>query len=143
MMTMLAIKFIPILLGEANRIIRAQSARGVDFESGGFFQRVKNLLPILTPLFHSVFKRADDLAIALLARGYISGARTHSMRPEWPGGLRAGLRGGVLDFGAKTRGVGKTAFANGGGTRKGSLDPSALRPASFKKESRERKILTV
>jgi energy-coupling factor transport system permease protein len=78
MMTMLAIKFIPILLGEANRIIRAQSARGVDFESGGFFQRVKNLLPILTPLFHSVFKRADDLAIALLARGYISGAkRTH------------------------------------------------------------------
>jgi len=78
MMTMLAIKFIPILLGEANRIIRAQSARGVDFESGGFFQRAKNLLPILTPLFHSIFKRADDLAIALLARGYISGARrTH------------------------------------------------------------------
>jgi len=70
MMTMLAIKFIPILLGEANRIIRAQSARGVDFESGGFFQRVKNLLPILTPLFHSVFKRADDLAIALLATVY-------------------------------------------------------------------------
>ncbi len=78
MMTMLAVKFIPILLGEANRIIRAQSARGADFESGGFFQRVRNLLPILTPLFHSVFKRADDLAIALLARGYISGAkRTH------------------------------------------------------------------
>jgi len=78
MMTMLAIKFIPILLGEANRIIKAQSARGVDFESGNFFRRVKNLLSILTPLFHSVFKRADDLAIALLARGYLSGAkRTH------------------------------------------------------------------
>jgi energy-coupling factor transport system permease protein len=78
LMTMLAIKFIPILLGETNRIIKAQSARGVDFESGGFFRRAKNLVPILTPLFHSVFKRADDLAIALMARGYVSGARrTH------------------------------------------------------------------
>lgn len=78
LMTMLAIKFIPILLAETNRIIKAQSARGVDFESGGFFRRAKNLVPILTPLFHSVFKRADDLAIALMARGYFSGARrTH------------------------------------------------------------------
>jgi len=78
LMTMLAIKFIPILLGETNRIIKAQSARGVDFESGGFFRRAKNIIPILTPLFHSVFKRADDLAIALMARGYVSGApRTH------------------------------------------------------------------
>ena len=78
MMAMLAIKFIPILLGETDRIMKAQSARGVDFESGNFFRRAKNLLPILTPLFHSVFKRADDLALALLARGYVSGAkRTH------------------------------------------------------------------
>lgn len=78
MMTMLAIRFIPILLGETNRILKAQSARGVDFESGNFFRRAKNLLPILTPLFHSVMKRADDLAVALLARGYVSGARrTH------------------------------------------------------------------
>jgi energy-coupling factor transport system permease protein len=78
LMTMLAIKFIPLLLEETNRIIKAQSARGVDFESGNFFRRARNLLPILTPLFHSVFKRADDLAVALLARGYVSGAkRTH------------------------------------------------------------------
>ena len=77
-MTMLAIKFIPILLGETNRIIKAQSARGVDFESGNFFRRAKNIVPILTPLFYSVFKRSDDLAIALMARGYIRGAkRTH------------------------------------------------------------------
>jgi energy-coupling factor transport system permease protein len=75
LMMMLAIQFIPILLGETNRIIKAQSARGVDFESGSFFRRAKNLVPILTPLFHSVFKRADDLAIALMARGYVSGAR--------------------------------------------------------------------
>ncbi len=78
LMTMLAIKFIPLLLEETNRIIKAQSARGVDFESGNFFRRTRNLLPILTPLFHSVFKRADDLAVALLARGYVSGSkRTH------------------------------------------------------------------
>jgi energy-coupling factor transport system permease protein len=78
MMILLAIKFIPILLGETNRIMKAQSARGVDFESGSFFRRAKNMVPLLTPLFHSVFKRADDLAIALMARGYIRGAkRTH------------------------------------------------------------------
>jgi energy-coupling factor transport system permease protein len=78
LMMMLAIKFIPILLGETNRVIKTQSARGVDFESGGFFHRAKNIVPILTPLFHGVFKRADDLAIALMARGYVSGSpRTH------------------------------------------------------------------
>ena len=78
LMTMLAMRFIPILLGETNRIIKAQSARGVDFESGSFLRRAKNIIPILTPLFHSVFKRADDLAVALMARGYVSGApRTH------------------------------------------------------------------
>jgi len=86
LMTMLAIKFIPILLEETNRIMKAQSARGVDFESGTFFQRARNLLPVLTPLFHSVFKRADDLAVALLARGYISGAkRTHLHEPKMEG----------------------------------------------------------
>ena len=78
MMAMVAIKFIPILLDETNRIIKAQSARGVDFESGNFFRRAKNLVPILAPLFHSIFKRADDLAIAMLARGFVSGKpRTH------------------------------------------------------------------
>lgn len=78
MMTMVAIKFIPILLEETNRIIKAQSARGVDFDSGNFFRRARNLVPVLAPLFHSVFKRADDLAIAMLARGFVSGRpRTH------------------------------------------------------------------
>ncbi|MGQ9695045.1 MAG: energy-coupling factor transporter transmembrane component T family protein [Thermodesulfobacteriota bacterium] len=78
MMMMLAIKFIPIMQQEADRIIKAQSARGVDFDSGGLKQRVQNMLPILTPLFNSVIKRADDLAVALMARGYVSGKkRTH------------------------------------------------------------------
>ena len=98
LMTMLAIKFIPILLEETNRIIKAQSARGVDFESGSFFRRAKNLIPILTPLFHSVFKRADDLAIALMARGYVSGApRTHLHQLKM-GGRDYIVLAGVLGF---------------------------------------------
>ncbi len=86
MMTLVAIKFIPILLEETNRIIKAQSARGVDFESGNFFRRAKNLVPILTPLFHSVFKRADDLAVAMLVRGFVSGRpRTHMQKLKMAG----------------------------------------------------------
>jgi energy-coupling factor transport system permease protein len=100
LMTMLAIKFIPILLGEANRIIKAQSARGVDFESGNFLRRAKNILPILAPLFHSIFRRADDLAVAMLARGYTSGAkRTHLHELEMRGkdyGVLIGVVGFVI-----------------------------------------------
>jgi energy-coupling factor transport system permease protein len=67
-----------ITLGETNRIIKAQSAREVDFESANPFRRAKNIMPILPPLFHSVFQGANDLAVALMARGYASGAkRTH------------------------------------------------------------------
>lgn len=98
MMMMMAIKFIPILLGEANRIIKAQSARGVDFESGNFFQRARNLLPILTPLFHSVFKRADDLAIALLARGYGSGIKRTHLHETKMEGKDYGVLAGVVVF---------------------------------------------
>ncbi len=91
LMTMLAVKFIPVLLGEMRRIIKAQSARGVDFESGNSFQRAKNLLPVLTPLFHSVFQRADDLATALLARGYVSGVKRTYLHE---------LKMGKMDYGA-------------------------------------------
>jgi energy-coupling factor transport system permease protein len=79
LMMMLAIRFIPILLREADRLIKAQMARGVDFESGNFFQRARSFIPVLTPLFQNVFKRADDLALALLARGYVSGAPRTSL----------------------------------------------------------------
>ena len=98
LMTMLAIKFIPILLEETNRIIKAQSARGVDFESGSFFRRARNVIPILTPLFHSVFKRADDLAVALMARGYVSGApRTH-LHPLKMAGRDYFVLAGIVGF---------------------------------------------
>ncbi len=81
LMTMLAIRFIPILLAETNRIIKAQSARGVDFESGNLLARGKKLIPVLIPLFNGIFKRADDLATAMLARGYRPGAKRTYLHP--------------------------------------------------------------
>jgi energy-coupling factor transport system permease protein len=58
---------------EADRIIKAQQARGADFESGSLIQRAKNLIPLLVPLFINSFKRADDLAIAMESRCYRGG----------------------------------------------------------------------
>ena len=73
MMMTIALRFIPTLLEETDRIMKAQSARGADFSSGNIFKRVKNLLPILIPLFISAFRRADELAIAMEARCYRGG----------------------------------------------------------------------
>lgn len=70
---MLAIRFIPLLFEETDRIIKAQKARGVDLESGGLVRKVRALIPILLPLLYSVFRRADDLAVALTLRGYKPG----------------------------------------------------------------------
>ncbi len=98
LMTMLAIKFIPILLGEANRIMKAQTARGVDFESGNFLQRARNMIPLLTPLFHSLFQRADDLTVAMLARGYVSGAKRTHLYELRMGGRDYGVLLGIVGF---------------------------------------------
>jgi energy-coupling factor transport system permease protein len=73
MMMMLTLRFVPILLMEARRIINAQKSRGIDFESGGLVARAKKLVPIFIPLFHLSFKRADELAIAMTCRGYMTG----------------------------------------------------------------------
>ena len=73
MMMTIALRFIPTLLEETDRIIKAQTARGADFESGNILQRMKNMLPILVPLFISSFRRADELAIAMEARCYRGG----------------------------------------------------------------------
>ena len=70
-MTMsIALRFIPILMDEADRIMQAQKARGADFESGGLIRRLKALFPLLVPLFVSAFRRAGDLALAMDARCY-------------------------------------------------------------------------
>ena len=73
MMMSIALRFIPTLIEETDKIMSAQKARGADFETGNLFQRAKALLPLLVPLFVSAFRRADDLAIAMESRCYHGG----------------------------------------------------------------------
>lgn len=73
MMMTIALRFIPTIMEETDKIIKAQSARGADFESGNIFKRAKALTPLLIPLFISAFRRADDLATAMECRGYHGG----------------------------------------------------------------------
>jgi len=80
MMT-IALRMIPTLSEEADKIIKAQKARGADFETGGLVKRVKNFLPILVPLFVSSFKRADELSTAMEARCYQGGKNRTKMQP--------------------------------------------------------------
>ena len=78
MMMTIAIRFVPTLIEETDKIIKAQKSRGLDFESGGLIKRLRAMVPILVPLFLSSFRRADDLAMAMEARCYHGGeGRTH------------------------------------------------------------------
>ncbi|OUQ58475.1 transporter [Tyzzerella sp. An114] len=70
MMMTIALRFIPILLDETDKIMKAQQARGADFDTGNIIQKAKSLVPILVPLFISAFRRADELAMAMEARCY-------------------------------------------------------------------------
>ncbi len=73
MMMCIALRFIPTLIEETDKIINAQKARGADFETGSIFSRAKALIPILVPLFISSFRRADELAVAMECRCYHGG----------------------------------------------------------------------
>ena len=81
MMMSIALRFIPILMEETDKIMKAQMARGADFESGGIMKKAKSLIPILVPLFISAFRRANDLAMAMEARGYHGGEGRTKMHP--------------------------------------------------------------
>lgn len=81
MMMSIALRFIPILLEETDKIMKAQIARGADFESGNILQRAKAMVPILVPLFVSAFRRANDLAMAMEARCYHGGEGRTKMKP--------------------------------------------------------------
>ncbi len=81
MMMSIALRFIPILLEETDKIMKAQIARGADLESGNIIQRVKSMIPILVPLFVSAFRRANDLAMAMEARCYRGGEGRTKMKP--------------------------------------------------------------
>ena len=83
MMMSIALRFIPTLLEEADKIMKAQQARGADFESGNLIQRAKSLIPLLIPLFVNAFRIAMDLAMAMEARCYHGGkgrTRLHPMK---------------------------------------------------------------
>lgn len=80
MMMTIALRFIPTLLDEADKIMKAQKARGADFESGSIVKRAKSLVPLLVPLFISSFRRADDLAMAMEARCYRGGKNRTRMK---------------------------------------------------------------
>lgn len=80
MMMTIALRFIPTLLGETDKIMKAQMARGADFESGNIIKRTKNLIPLLVPLFISAFRRADELAMAMESRCYRGGDNRTRMK---------------------------------------------------------------
>lgn len=93
MMMTISLRFIPTLIEETDKIIKAQTARGADFESGGLVRRARALLPILVPLFLSAIKRADELALAMEARCYHGSDGRTRMRQ-----LRYELLDGVTFF---------------------------------------------
>lgn len=80
LMMSIALRFIPTLLEETDKIMKAQQARGADFESGNLIQRVKNMIPILIPLFVGSFRIAQDLALAMEARCYHGGVGRTRMK---------------------------------------------------------------
>jgi energy-coupling factor transport system permease protein len=81
MMMSIALTFIPVLLEETDRIMKAQQARGADFETGNLIRRIRALVPILVPLFVSAFRRANDLALAMESRCYRGGEGRTKLHP--------------------------------------------------------------
>ena len=81
MMMSIALRFIPILMEETDKIMKAQIARGADFESRNLVKKIKSLVPLLVPLFISAFRRANDLAMAMEARCYRGGEGRTKMKP--------------------------------------------------------------
>jgi len=79
MMMTIALRFIPTLLEETDKIMKAQQARGADFETGNIFRRAKHMIPILVPLFISAFRIAQDMAMAMEARCYRGGEKRTRM----------------------------------------------------------------
>lgn len=81
MIMSIALRFIPILVEETDKIMKAQMARGADFETGGLIKKAKAMIPLLVPLFISAFRRASDLALAMEARCYHGGEGRTKMKP--------------------------------------------------------------
>lgn len=94
LMMSIALRFIPTLLEETDKIIKAQMSRGANIDTGPLWQRIKNLIPVLIPLFISAFRRAEDLATAMEARGYRGGegrTKLRELRYTWRDLVLAGV----------------------------------------------------
>ena len=102
MVMAIALRFIPTLMEESQRLMRAQVSRGADFETGSIFRRARNLIPLIVPLFISAFRRADDLALAMEARGYRLGAKRTRLHED---------KITILDWSALALVIGLLAFA--------------------------------
>ncbi len=101
MMMSIALRFIPILVEETDKIMKAQMARGADFESGNLIQRARAMVPLLVPLFVSAFRRATDLAMAMEARCYRGGEGRTKMKPlRYQAGDRAAYTALLVYLGA-------------------------------------------
>ena len=101
MMMTIALRFIPTLIEETDKIMKAQLARGADFESGNLIRKARSLIPLLVPLFLSAFRRADDLAMAMEARCYRGGQnRTRLKALKMKSGDFAALVLSFLFFGS-------------------------------------------
>ena len=97
MMMSIALRFIPTLIEETDKIMSAQKARGADFDSGNLIQKAKALIPLLVPLFISAFRRADELAVAMECRCYHGGeGRTRLRQLKFRGADIAFLIGGLI-----------------------------------------------
>lgn len=97
MMMSIALRFIPTLIEETDKIMSAQKARGADFETGNLLQKAKALIPVLVPLFVSAFRRADELATAMECRCYTGGTGRTRMTPlKWHNLDTIGLACGVV-----------------------------------------------
>jgi len=84
MIMSIALRFIPTLMDELDKIILAQKSRGSEISSGGIFARIKAFVPLMIPLFVSAFQRAEDLAIAMEVRGYDANVQRTSYRTlQW------------------------------------------------------------
>ena len=92
MMMSIALRFIPTLMDEADKIMKAQKARGANFETGNILQRAKAMIPLLVPLFVGAFRRAEELALAMDARCYRGGkgrTRMKQLKFQWIDALAA------------------------------------------------------
>jgi energy-coupling factor transport system permease protein len=103
MMMTIALRFIPTLIEEMDKIMKAQTARGADFDTGGVVKKAKSLIPLLVPLFISSFRRADDLAMAMEARCYrgdINRTRMNTLKMTrmdfWAMGILAAYLGIII-----------------------------------------------